>query len=119
VAQVADKMAPCSGRPRSLAFAPTNRHLLEAFDVIVSGPDFRIGPSSDRHLTGAESRDHDPKYTALLGIQTYPVPLGVPSFEDRVVNRAHEALLSYSYLTDASDKSVGSNPRAFIQEALS
>ena len=104
VAQVADKMAPCSGRQRSVAFAPTNRHLLEAFDVIVSGPDF--GSALQRSTSsGAESRDHDPSYTALLGIQTYPVPLGVLSFEDRVVNRAHEALLSYSYLTDASDKS--------------
>ena len=44
VAQVADKMAPCSSRQRSVAFAPTNRHLLEAFDVIVSGPDFGSAP---------------------------------------------------------------------------
>jgi hypothetical protein len=29
-------------------------------------------------------------------MQSYPVPLGALSFEDRVVNRAHEALLSYS-----------------------
>jgi NAD(P)-dependent dehydrogenase (short-subunit alcohol dehydrogenase family) len=66
-----------------------------AFDVIVSGPDF--GSALQRSTSSrAESCDHDPRYTALSGMQSYPVPLGALSFEDRVVNRAHEALLSYS-----------------------
>lgn len=106
---------------RSVAFVAGEpaRHVLEAFDLTVSGADFGSGPTAIEVLVVPGLVAAVQVHAPIGAIQAFPVPLGVLSFDERVVRRAHETLLNYlPFLTIASGKSANADPRAFIEEAL-
>jgi hypothetical protein len=108
--------------PRSAAVVAGRpaRHLVQAFDMVMSGQDFGSAPPVVEvfivpYLVAAVL-----VHAPIGAIQTFPVPLGVLSFDEGVVRRAQDVFLQYTrYVTEKSGRVTVPDHAGFVEEAMS
>ena len=109
-----------SPQTRSTAFVAgrPSRHLSEAFDMVIAGADFiGVPPTIEMFVVPglvAAVMVHAP----IGAIETVPVPLGILSFDDRVVRRAQDKIgRCMPSFIEISGKLPAAEPRGFVEEA--
>ncbi len=107
--------------PRSIALVAGDpqRHLREAFDLVASGPATGVVPPTVEIFVVPGHVVAIMVHAPLGTTQSFPVPVGLLSFDAPVVQRAQEILSDYiKFFSLAAGKSVPHNHRAFIEHAL-
>jgi hypothetical protein len=107
--------------PRSIALVAGDpqRHLREAFDLVASGPANGVVPPTVEIFIVPGHVVAITVHAPLGTTQSFPVPVGLLSFDAPVVQRAQEILSDYiKFFSLAAGKSVLHDHRAFIEHAL-
>jgi hypothetical protein len=114
----ADDDAPQT-RSAALVTGRPARHLSEAFDVVIAGPSFIGIPPALEMFVAPGLLTAVMVHSPIGETHSLPVPLGIISFDERVVQRAQERLMGClpQYL-DVSGKLPTEDPRSFVEETL-
>jgi hypothetical protein len=107
--------------PRSIALVggDPQRHLREAFDLIGFGPVTGAVPHTVEIFVVPGHVVAITVHAPLGATQSFPVPVGLLSFDAPVVQRAQEILSDYiKFFSFAAGNSVPHDHRAFIEHAL-
>lgn len=110
------------GVPKSVAFVTGRpaRYIPEAFDTVVSGVGIGGLPSTVEILLVPGLLTAVLVHAPIGGPDALPVPLGILSFDERVVQRAQEKVANWLPLQfDISGELPSGDARAFMEGALS
>jgi hypothetical protein len=105
---------------RSTAFLAgrPSRHLSEAFDMVIAGTGFIGVPLAIEMLVVPGLLAAVMVHAPIGAIETVPVPLGILSFDDRVVRRAQDKIgRCMPSVIEISGKLPATEPRGFVEEA--